>query len=60
MPERSAEVQSERVADVIVAFVGIDDKSNLMRLRAILLLELLSSPIPMSVAVPKFEVFDPL
>src|SRR5258708_29289142 len=58
--ERSAEVQSEKVADVIVALAGIDDKSNLMRLRATLLLALLSSPTPMSMAGPKLEVFERL
>jgi hypothetical protein len=58
--ERSAEVQSESVAEVMVTLAGIEDKSNLRRLRAILLLALLSSPTPMSIAVPKLEVFDPL
>ena len=58
--ERSADVQSERIAELIVALAGMEDRSNLMRLRAILLLALLSSPMPISIAVPKLEVLEPL
>lgn len=60
MLERSALVQRESVAEVIVALAGIEDKSNLIKLRAVRLFVLLSSPIPISAAVPKLEVFEPL
>jgi len=58
--DRSAEVQSERVAEVIVALAGMDDKSNLIRLRAMRLLGVLSSPTPMILAAPKFPFFEAL
>jgi hypothetical protein len=58
--ERSEEIHRESVAELIIAFAGMDDRSNLIKLRAVRLFVLLSSPTPISVDVPKLEVFDPL
>ena len=40
----------------MTAFEGMDDRSNLIRLRATVFNELLASPTPISFTVPKFVV----
>src|SRR5512140_161175 len=50
--ERSFEVHRERLAAVMVALAGIEERSNFKRLRAVLLLAVLSSPMPISTEVP--------
>lgn len=58
--ERSEAVHTESVAELIVALAGMDNRSNFIKLRAVRLFALLSSPTPISIDVPKLEFFAPL
>lgn len=50
--DKSSEVHKDRVAETMVASAGMEERSNLIKLRAKLLVELIFSPIPKSADVP--------